>query len=74
MSQNINKKKVKKAYRPSKIDPMAVVWWQRWALDVRHLQDALHLCAEATIRTNSGPIRHDEATNCSLQKNKNQIN
>jgi len=43
----------------SKIDLMVVVWWRALALDVRHLEDALHLCA-ATIRTNSGPVRDDE--------------
>gem|GEM_PF-5906117 len=39
-------------------------------VDVRHLQDALHLVA--TIRTDSRPFRHDEATNLSLHQKKNK--
>jgi len=43
-----------------------VVWWQQ-GLDVRHLQDALHLVQRPTIRTNSRPIHDDEAIYHSLQ-------
>jgi len=40
------------------------------AVDVRHLQDALHLCAEATIRTDSRPFRHDERQTFRSKKRK----
>jgi|GEM_PF-3623473 len=52
---------------PSKIDPMAVVWWQRWR------RDALNASTEmpATIRTDSGPFHNDERRTFLSKKSKN---